>query len=64
MGYSDPDTPRLYLGQLNEERKRYDEALKWYSSVQPGEQYIAAQARYAGVLAKQGKLSEARTCSR
>ena len=58
--YSDPDTARFYLGQLNEERKRYDEALKWYSSVQPGEQYLPAQSRYAGVLAKQGKLAEAR----
>lgn len=60
MGYKDPDVVRLYLGQLNEERERYDEALKWYSSVTQGEQYINAQTRYAGILAKQGKLSEAR----
>ena len=59
-GYSDPDMVRIYLGQVNEERKRFDDALKWYTSVQPGEQYINAQARYAGVLAKQGKLPEAR----
>jgi tetratricopeptide (TPR) repeat protein len=59
-GYAEPDVARLYLGQLNEERKRFDEALKWYSSVQPGEQYINAQSRYAGVLAKQGRLGEAR----
>jgi tetratricopeptide (TPR) repeat protein len=60
MGYGEPDVARLYLGQLTEEEKRYDEALKWYGSVEPGEQYVNAQARYAGVLAKQGRLAEAR----
>ncbi len=59
-GYGEPDVARVYLGQLNEERKRFDEALKWYSTVQPGEQYVNAQARYAGVLAKQGRLEDAR----
>lgn len=56
----DPDAVRLYLGQVNEELKRPDEALKWYASITHGAQFIPAQARYAGVLAKQGKLAEAR----
>jgi tetratricopeptide (TPR) repeat protein len=60
LDYKDPDAARLYLGQVNEERKRFEEALKWYSSVNRGGQYINAQARYAGVLAKQGRLAEAR----
>jgi len=60
LNYKDPDVARFYLGQLNEERKRFDEALKWYSTVTQGEQFINAQARYAGILAKQGKLPEAR----
>ena len=60
LNYKDPDIARFYLGQLNEERKRYDEALQWYSRVAQGDQYISAQARYAGILAKQGKLPEAR----
>ena len=60
INYKDPDAVRLYLGQVNEERKRYDEALKWYETIGPGEQYISAQARYAGVLAKQGRLGDAR----
>jgi len=60
LNYKDPDVARFYLGQLNEERKRFDEALKWYSSVSDGEQYITAQARYAAILAKQGRLPEAR----
>jgi tetratricopeptide (TPR) repeat protein len=59
-GYGEPDVARVYLGQIAEERKRYDEALKWYSAVQPGEHYLGAQTRYAGVLSKQGKLAEAR----
>ena len=59
-GYADSDVARLYLAQISEERKRFDEALKWYLLVQPGEHYINAQTRYAGVLAKQGKLPEAR----
>ena len=60
LNYKEPDVARYYLGQLNEERKRFDEALKWYGSVAGGEQYINAQARYAGILAKQGKLPQAR----
>lgn len=60
LNYKDPDVARFYLGQLNEERKRFDEALKWYATVTEGEQYINAQSRYAGILAKQGKLPEAR----
>jgi tetratricopeptide (TPR) repeat protein len=60
LNYKDPDVARFYLGQLNEERKRFDEALKWYSTVTQGEQFIIAQSRYAGILAKQGRLPEAR----
>ena len=59
-GYGEPNVARLYLGQIAEERKRYDEALKWYSAVQPGEQYLNARSRYAGILARQGKLGDAR----
>lgn len=60
LNYKDPDAVRLYLGQLSEERKRYDQALQWYAAVARGEQYINAQSRYAGVLAKQGRLPDAR----
>ncbi len=58
--YKDPDAVRFYLGQVNEERKRPADALRWYSSVNDGEQYVPARARYAGILAKQGKLDDAR----
>ena len=58
--YKDPDAVRFYLGQLNEERKRLDEALRWYGGINSGEQYVPARARYAAILAQQGKLAEAR----
>lgn len=59
-GHKTPDAIWLFLGQIHEERKNYDEALKWYAGVTSGERYLSAQARYAGVLQKQGKLDEAR----
>ncbi len=58
--YKDPDAVRFYLGQTNEERKRFDEALRWYGSINSGEQYVPARSRYASILAKQGKLADAR----
>ena len=58
--YKDKDSARLYLGQLAEERKRSAEALKWYAAVGRGEHFVSAQSRYAGVLAKQGRLDDAR----
>lgn len=58
--YRDKDSVRLYLGQVAEEQKRLEEALRWYGEIGEGEQYIPAQIRYAQVLAKQGKLDPAR----
>jgi tetratricopeptide (TPR) repeat protein len=54
------DTVRFYLGQVSEERKQPDQALRWYKEVAGGEQYIPAQGRIAAIVAKQGKLDEAR----
>ncbi|HTE15132.1 MAG TPA: tetratricopeptide repeat protein, partial [Burkholderiales bacterium] len=51
----------MLLGQINEDRKNYDEALKWYAGVSSGERYMSAQSRYANVLFKQGKLDAARS---
>ncbi|BAN36425.1 hypothetical protein SCD_n02625 [Sulfuricella denitrificans skB26] len=58
--YRDEAMVRMYLGQLFDERGRYEEAADWYASVERGEQYIPAQIRQAVMLAKQGKLPEAR----
>lgn len=59
-GYKDEDVVRYYLGQVAEERKRLEEAAVWYESVGQGEHYLNARIRYAGLLAKQGKLDDAR----
>ena len=58
--YRDKDGVRIYLGQVAEERKDFAGALKWYGQVGEGEQYVQAQIRYAQVLAKQGKIDDAR----
>lgn len=60
LGFGDPDTIRMYLGQIAEEAKRYDDALSWYRAVAPGPQFIGAQVRFAQVLANRGKLAEGR----
>jgi tetratricopeptide (TPR) repeat protein len=60
LNYRDPDTLRFYIGQSYEERKRYRDAMHWYTQVAEGDQYIAAQARYAFLLGRDNKLAEAR----
>lgn len=59
-GFSEPDTIRLYLGQLAEEDRRHEDAINWFKAVEPGPQYVAAQGRIAQVLAGSGHLAEAR----
>lgn len=54
--FVEADMVRLYLGQIAEERKQSDEAMRWYAQVAPGDQYLAAQMRIAQLLAKQGRL--------
>lgn len=54
------DQARLYLGQVAEQRKRYDEAIDWYLTVKDGEYYFEAQSRLGVALAKQGNLDRAR----
>lgn len=60
LEYKDKDQVRLFLGQIEEERKRYERAADWYQSVEQGEHQMQAQVRYAGLLAKQGRLDQAR----
>lgn len=59
--YRDKNSVRLYLGQIAEEQKKFPDAMRWYSEVQAGEQFVPAQIRYAQVLAKEGKLDDARS---
>ncbi len=55
----DNDQARLYLGQVAEQEKRYDEAIRWYKEVDDGESYFEAQQRLATVIAKQGDVEGA-----
>jgi len=59
LPYRDRNTIRMNLGQALQEQKRYDEALKWYRAVTPGEQFLQAQIRQAQVLARQGDVDRA-----
>lgn len=58
--FRDKNGVRFTLGQLAEEKKDLPAALKWYSQVESGEQFVPSRLRYAMVLSKQGKLAEAR----
>jgi tetratricopeptide (TPR) repeat protein len=60
MGFRDPNSARFTLGQVAEEQKQWQAAIDWYQSIQRGDQYIPARLRVASVMAKQGKLAEAR----
>jgi tetratricopeptide (TPR) repeat protein len=56
----DPDSVYLYLAQLAEQEKKYDEALGWLAKVDDGENALRARLREAQVMARQGKLEQAR----
>ncbi len=55
----DRNTVLLYLGQVAEAQKHYDEALRWLRQV-GGEQAFRAQIQQAQVLAKRGDVAAAR----
>jgi tetratricopeptide (TPR) repeat protein len=59
-GFRDPSGVRYLLGQAAEEQRKWTEALDWYGSIERGENALPARLRTAGVLAKQGRLEEAR----
>jgi tetratricopeptide (TPR) repeat protein len=56
LDFADADSVRLYLGQMAEDEKRWDEAIKWYQQIGPGEQFVAARLRQAYVLSRQEQL--------
>lgn len=60
LGFRDPDGVRFTLGQIAEEQKHWQAATDWYLSIQSGENYLPSRLRTAGVMAKQGRLAEAR----
>ena len=56
----DQDRVYYYLAQINDTRKQNEEALKNYRKVQEGEYVFPANLRIAVLLAKLGKLDDAR----
>ncbi len=54
------DAVEYFLGQLNEAKENYPEALGHYREVHAGEYQYAAQLRVVYLLSRQGKLDEAR----
>ena len=60
LGYRDANTVRFTLGQIAEEQKNWTGAMDWYKTIQRGENAMPARMRTAGVMAKQGKLDDAR----
>jgi tetratricopeptide (TPR) repeat protein len=56
----DPDTVRYYLGQVAEQKKQPEVAAAHYAEVGSGSYLVPARARQAALLARSGKLGEAR----
>lgn len=54
------DQAKLYLGQVAEQARRYEEAARWYADVGPGDSRFEAQARLGIMMAKLGDLAGAR----
>ncbi len=50
----------FYLGQIAEEQGRMREALRWYQRIEPGEYFVESRGRIADLLARRGRLDEAR----
>jgi len=49
-----------YLGQMAEQKRDSDQAIEYYSQVKYGDHVVEAQIRIAVLVAKQGKVDEAR----
>lgn len=58
------DPALLFLGQIAEESRRFDQALGWYAQVGPGEQQLNAIIRRAVVLGQLKRVDEARALLR
>lgn len=62
LGSRFPDKSALhfFLGQIDEDDERPEDALRQYQQVVAGEQFLPARFRMAQLLARQGKLDAAR----
>jgi tetratricopeptide (TPR) repeat protein len=60
LGQEDGGVVRYYLGQVAEERKDFELASSRYLSITDGEYLVPSRIRLATMMARQGKLDEAR----
>jgi tetratricopeptide (TPR) repeat protein len=56
----DPDAVQFYLGQAAEQMKQPEAAAAYYAKVNAGNYLVPARARQAALLARAGRLDEAR----
>jgi len=54
------DETGFYLGRIDEIKENYSRAIRWYSTVSRGENYLNAQIRSALLYARQGDVDAAR----
>jgi tetratricopeptide (TPR) repeat protein len=59
LGYPDDGLVKMYLGEVNEVRQRYEKALDWYRQVTTGGHVLQAQLKAAVVLGKMKRVDEA-----
>ena len=59
-GYGEAGAMDLYLAQIAEENKRYDEAIERYRAVPDGDRAWLAKLRIGAMMGKQGKIADAR----
>jgi len=50
----------FYLGQIEEKKKNYEQAIDWYSRVHSGLYSFESRLRIIAILGKQGKVAQAR----
>ena len=58
--YRDVNSVRYTLGQIAEAQKDWPKAIRWYEQIDAGQNALPARLRVANVMAKQGRLEEAR----
>ncbi len=60
LGHGNEDMVRFYLGQVEENRKRYEAALRWYGEVAGGEHAFESRLKVGLMLGRLGRVDEAR----